>query len=418
MTPELPYETGGGGRGLEFSLCRRLVERGHQVLNLSPVLAGEAEHAQALRNVGVENWTVARPRSHVREALSAVGAEPRVLATAVRAPVRALEMRVFWVALRQTALRAVAEWRPDIVVVGHDMAAAWACELPPSLPAVLTLHNLTWHWYLSRAQLRGGLAALPLRAEAVRYRRYLLRVLPRFDAAVVFSTIEAAELRRLSRVPASVIPAGLDTEALTPAPEPPGPPRVIFTGTLSYPPNGQGIIWFTEHVWPQVLRQLPDAQLDIVGRSPPPSVLGLGARPGVNVVGPVANMAPYFARAHAVVVPILTGAGIRVKIVEAMAAGRAIVSTSRGWEGLPHVEPDEHLLVADRPEDFAAATVRVLTDPAARNLLAVKARTLVEQHYTWRRLGDEVETVLERVLATSQTPSQPARTADDERELA
>ena len=89
-------------------------------------------------------------------------------------------------------------------------------------------------------------------------------------------------------------------------------------------------------------------------------------------------MAPFFAQATAVVVPILTGAGIRVKIVEAMSAGRAIVSTSLGWEGLPHVEPGRHLLVADEPAAFAAATLRLLREPELRGRLAKDARALAE----------------------------------------
>ena len=127
LTPELPYEPGGGGgRGHEYFQCWRLVELGHDVLNISPVTPQEGPHAQALRDVGVENWTLERPASHRSEVVAAVRADPRVLATAVVAPVRALEMRVFWVGMNQLAQRAVSEWRPEVAVIGHDMAAAWA----------------------------------------------------------------------------------------------------------------------------------------------------------------------------------------------------------------------------------------------------------------------------------------------------
>ncbi|HEX4008593.1 MAG TPA: glycosyltransferase [Solirubrobacteraceae bacterium] len=413
MTPELPFEPGGGGgRGREYFLCRRLVERGHQVLNISPASPQEMLQAQALRDVGVENWVLERPTSQLREVANAVRAEPQVLATAAVAPIRALEMRVFWVSLRALAQRAVSEWRPDVVVVGHDMAAAWAQPLPASLPAVLTLHNLTWHWYGSRARRTSGIPAALLRAEAGRYRAYILRMLGRYQAAVAVSTIEAEEVRRSSPIPVSVIPTGVDTTITRPGPEQPGPPRLVFTGTLGYQPNSQGIGWFADHVWPEVLRAVPDAQLDIVGRAPPPSVLALDDRPGITVVGPVPVMGPYFDRAHAVIVPILTGAGIRVKIVEAMAAGRAIVSTSLGWEGLPHLVPGEHLLVGDDPATFAAATIRLLRDPELRRRLATQARSLAERHYDWRALGDEQEAVLQRALASvSAPPERPASAA-------
>lgn len=407
MTPELPYEPGGGGgRGREYFLCRRLIERGHDVLNISPVTPEEAPHAHALRDVGVENWVLERPASQLREVAAAVRAEPRVLAAAAIAPMRALEMRVFWVGLRALARRAVAEWSPDVVMVGHDMAAAWAQPLPASIPAVLTLHNLVWHWYLSRARRTKGGHAILLRAEAARYRAYTLRMLGRYQAAVAVSTIEAAEVRNTSQVPVSVIPTGVDTRVTAPRPEQPGPPRLVFTGTLSYQPNSEGIAWFADHVWPEVLRAVPNAQLDIVGRGPPSSVLALDDRPGINVIGPVPVMGPYFDRAHAVIVPILTGAGIRVKIVEAMAAGRAIVSTSLGWEGLPHVVSGQHLLVADDPAPFAAAAIRLLREPELRQRLAGQGRSLAERHYDWRKLGDEQEAVLAGVIAGTPSPAR------------
>lgn len=402
MTPELPYETGGGGRGREYFLCRRLVESGHQVLNISPVLPAEAHFAQALRDVGAENWVARRPASHLLEVSEAALREPAVLGTAAVAPVRALEMRIFWIRLRSLVELAVRAWRPDVLVVGHDMAAGWARDVPEAIPAVLTLHNLTWHWYLSRARRSHGVRALVLRAEAERYRRYVLGLLWRFSAAVAVSTLEEEELRRSTQMPVHVIPTGVDTQSIRPAPAPDGPPRLLFAGTLGYPPNAQGIGWFAEQVWPQVRQALPDARLDIAGRDPPASVIALGNREGITVVGPVPEMAPYFARARAVVVPILTGAGIRVKIVEAMANGRAVVSTSLGWEGLPYVEPGRHLLVADEPSEFAAATVRLLREPALRMQLATEARALAERRYDWRELGDQQETVLRGVLASEQ----------------
>ena len=396
LTPELPYDPGGGGgRTREFFLCKRLADLGHPVLNLSPALPHEVALADSLRSVGVENWVVRRPPAPREEVARALAAEPAVLGAALTRPVRALEMRVFWTRLRPLAERAVREWRPDVVVVGHDMAAAWACDLPRELPAVLTLHNLTWHWYLSRARRAQGAHALALRAEAARYRRHVLRVLPRFHTAVAVSTLEADEVRALGTTRVELIPTGVDTDALQPAPEiPPPPPRLLFTGTMSYPPNHQGIRWFAHEVWPRVRRALPDARLDVVGKDPPAAVQALDGRDGIAVHGFVPSMAPFFAAAHAVVVPILTGAGIRVKIVEAMSAGRALVSTSLGSEGLAHLEPGRHLLVADEPEAFADAALRLLGDPGLRARMAADARELAVREYDWRGLGDRLESVL------------------------
>jgi glycosyltransferase involved in cell wall biosynthesis len=396
----LPYEPGGGGgRTREFLLCRRLVELGHDVLNVSPALPDEVERAAAMRAAGVESWVARRPASALEEVARAVAAEPAVLAAAVTRPVRALEMRVFWTRLRALATRAVSDWRPDVMLVGHDMAAAWAAELPASLPAVLTCHNLTWRWYESRARRADPALALLLRAEAWRYRRHVVRLLPRFDSAVAVSTIEADELRALGGTRVELIPTGVDTRALRPAPEQPGPPRLLFTGTMSYPPNHQGIAWFAREVWPLVRREVPGALLDVVGKDPPADVRELDGRDGITVHGFVDSMAPFFARTQVVVVPILAGAGIRVKIVEAMSAGRAIVSTSLGCEGLAGLEDGRHLLVADEPRALAEAAVRLLRDPGLRHRMAAGARELAERSYDWRPLGDHLERVLRDAAA-------------------
>jgi glycosyltransferase involved in cell wall biosynthesis len=280
------------------------------------------------------------------------------------------------------------------VLVGHDMAAAWAIDLPAGLPAVLNCQNLTWRWYESLARRADPARALLLRAEAWRYRRHVMGVLPRFHTAVAVSTIEADDLRALGGARVELIPTGVDTSELRPAPEQPGPPRLLFTGTMSYLPNHQGIVWFAREVWPLVRRELPGALLDVVGKGPPPEVGELDGREGIAVHGFVDSMSPFFGRTQVVVVPILAGAGIRVKIVEAMSAGRAIVSTSLGCEGLPGLEDGRHLIVADDPAAFAEAAVRLLREPALRQRLAADARTLAERSYDWRPLGDQLEHVL------------------------
>lgn len=397
LTPELPHDAGGGaGRAHEYLLCRRLVELGHDVLNISPVLPSESHLARALAEVGVENWVALRPSSEVLEAIEGVAREPTLVARAAAAPVLSVEMQIFWTRLRNLAQRAVSDWRPDVVVVVHDMAAAWASWLTPGTPALLALHDLHWEWYRSRARNRRQPLAALLRAEAWRHRRQLLSLLPRYAAATAVSTTEAAQLRAAANIPVSVIPTGVDTARLRPVPERSGPPRLLFTGTMSYPPNTEGITWFAEHVWKAVREEMPEAQLDVVGRDAD-AVRGLKRFDGITVVGRVPEMGPYFARAHAVIVPILTGAGVRVKVVEGMAAGRPIVSTSVGFGGLPHVIGGRHLLVADDPRAFATEAVRLLRDPALRAELSAEARTTIERHYDWRTLGNALEAVLSSI---------------------
>jgi glycosyltransferase involved in cell wall biosynthesis len=159
---------------------------------------------------------------------------------------------------------------------------------------------------------------------------------------------------------------------------------------MNHPPNADGIAWFVREVWPQT----PDARLLVVGRDPPESVLRL-ASDRIAVTGAVPDVAPYFARATAVIVPLLSGGGTRLKILEAFAAGRAVVSTSIGAEGL-EVSDGRHLLLADGAHAFAEATGRLLADPELRARLAAEARKLVQERYDWRALGDRLEETLRR----------------------
>jgi polysaccharide biosynthesis protein PslH len=403
LTPELPYEPGGGGgRTREFFLCRRLTELGHEVVNVSPVLPSDLEQVSRLEEVGVAVRKALRPASPMEEVARAVSAEPGVLAAAVVQPRRALEMRVFWTRLRAVAMQAVEDLRPDVALVGHDMSMAWADDLPPQLPAVLTCHNLTWNWYESRARQASPAAALALRAEAWRYRRFVAAQLPRFHTAIAVSTIERDQLTEMGGARVALIPTGVDVEDLRPAPEKGGSPRVLFTGTMSYPPNSQGGAWFAERVWPLVRECLPEARLDIVGKDPPARLQTLDGREGIGVAGFVPSMAPYFDAAHVIVAPILTGAGIRVKIIEALAAGRPVVSTTLGCEGLG-LESGRHLLVEDNPQRFAEAVVRLLCDREARAELAREGRARAERDFDWRSLGDRLEAVL-RDAASNGAP--------------
>ena len=152
---------------------------------------------------------------------------------------------------------------------------------------------------------------------------------------------------------------------------------------MSWPPNAEGVRWLLREVWPLVRAEVPDARMLVVGGSPPADVEG----PGVEVPGRVPELAPWFARASVVVIPILSGAGIRLKVLDALASGKAIVSTTMGAEGAV-VEDGEHLVLADDPAAFARAVVALLRDPARAASLGAAARRLAEERYDWRVLGD------------------------------
>jgi glycosyltransferase involved in cell wall biosynthesis len=391
LTPELPYAPGGsGGSTRQFHLLRRLVERGHNVEVIAPIHHTQSHGAELLRAAGVGLRGVDRPRSRIRETLAALRRRPALAAAAWREPILAWQVDVFWTALRDFLDRAD---RPDVVLVEHDWAAAWHVDIPWSVPKVLVLENVSGGYYRARAAAAAAPVRPALALEARRFDRFDRRHLPGYDLLVAVSEEDAALAKRLVPTPCAIVPNGVDTTLF----EPSGSSEerlLLFTGTLGYPPNAEAVLWFLREVWPLLPR---DVRLRVVGPDPPAAALRL-ADERVEFTGRVPDVAPHFGAATVVVVPVLSGGGTRLKVLDALAAGRAVVSTTAGAAGIS-VRDGEHLLIADGPEEFAAATTRLLDNAGLRESLGRAGRGLVEREYDWRRLGDRLESLLSELVA-------------------
>ncbi len=165
-------------------------------------------------------------------------------------------------------------------------------------------------------------------------------------------------------------------------------------------PNQDGVKWFVKEVWPAVRASHPQATFHIVGRNPPGDIRAFSTVPGVTVVGAVPDVRPHLADAAAVVVPLLVGGGTRLKIYEAMAMGRAVVSTTIGAEGLP-VVPDKHYLNADDPAAFAAAVTQLLDNPSRRTELGTTADRFVREQYGSEPVARQFEAICQAVVAAN-----------------
>jgi sugar transferase (PEP-CTERM/EpsH1 system associated) len=203
-----------------------------------------------------------------------------------------------------------------------------------------------------------------------------------------------------------VIPTGVDTEYFQPAPGAEQPDTMVFTGAMDWSPNEDAMLHFTREVLPHIRAEVPGASLCIVGRNPPRSVQELGQIPGVQVTGTVPDIRPFLHRGAVYVVPIRSGSGTRLKIFEAMATGKAIVSTRVGAEGLP-VTSDENIILADEPREFARQVAALLRNTGDRARLGRAARQLVEQHYSWGAAAAHFDRVLCQVAHASSQPATP-----------
>jgi len=246
----------------------------------------------------------------------------------------------------------------------------------------LTLHNLPSQMARHNAAIAPGRRQrFMLGFEERNSRRVEHWALRAYDLVVAVSPEDAAALP----AGAVVVPNGVETTRLSPTPLPCAP-RVVFTGALHTLPNRDGIAWFCREVWPAVRERIPEAELSVVGARPPDEILALAELEGVSVHPDVPDVAPFLEAARVAVVPLRIGSGSRLKALEAMAAARPVVGTRIGLGGL-EAELDRDALAADEPGAFAEALARCLTDDALARRLASNGRRLVEERYSWRRIG-------------------------------
>jgi polysaccharide biosynthesis protein PslH len=249
--------------------------------------------------------------------------------------------------------------------------------------------------------LRRWIAAAYSFVQWQRLRAYERRTCQAADRVVAVSEADAQALRRLvpGLVPI-VVPNGVDMAFYAEA----GPALdiahapvegdLVFTAKMDFRPNVDAVLWFAREVLPLVRRAAPGTRFWIVGKDPHPRLAPLRDDPAVEITGWVADQRPYIAAAGVYVIPLRIGGGTRLKVLEAMAMGKPIVSTTLGCEGFD-VVPGRELLVADTPAEFAEATLRLLADPALRQRLGEAGRAFAAAGYDWRMIVPRLEAVYE-----------------------
>jgi glycosyltransferase involved in cell wall biosynthesis len=269
-------------------------------------------------------------------------------------------------------------------MVEHDFASAWARRLPGGLRAGLVFQNAAWRYWARRAQNARGPVRAASHIEAGRMRRHVRRALPRYERAWTVSEPDRAAVRELAPgLPVGLSPNGVDVSRLAGLPVAGGEDgALILTGTMSYPPNAEAAVWFVREVLPRLRAVRPDVTFTIVGRDPSEAVRRLGGVPGVVVTGRVERIEPYLARAAVAVAPLFSGGGTKLKVLEALAAGRPLVATPVAAEGIDVVDGRD-LVVAAEPEAFARAVADLLADPVRRAAMASSGRAAVVARYDW-----------------------------------
>lgn len=403
ISRDLPYPLNNGGRIRVYSLIRHL-SSSHDVDLVALDREPESpERIHAMEELCREVIAVPlaprqRPDAKRREQMLSILRRRPYAHTAHYSP----EM--------QAAIdRQLAANDYDIVQVEYAQMGYYDLGKHPG--RVLDQHNVEAEIMERAAQREGwSLRKLFYWREATKFRREEAEICRRFEHCLATSVRDRDILA--AAVPTShfhVVPNGVDCAhfdaAGTEAPS--TSDSVLFTGSLAYYPNVDGIHSFMREIFPRIRAAVPTIRFLIVGREPPPAVTAYGAHPNVEVVADVPDMREYYAKAAVVVVPLRVGGGTRLKILEAMAMAKPVVSTSVGAEGI-EVTPGTDIALADEPGAFADAVISLLAGEGSAELAAA-GRRLVEQRYDWTSIGAELEAVYEQLLCERR----PLRNGDE-----
>jgi glycosyltransferase involved in cell wall biosynthesis len=299
----------------------------------------------------------------------------------------------------QNLREALKRDRPDIIHIDSLDLYRWYSSLP-DLPIACTHHSIE----SELLRLEGTHRRNPILRGYINHQANLLenverRLAPRFALNVMTSQLDADRLRALSPdARTAVIPNGVDTDFFEPtSPSDIVPGRVAFLGPTYMFPNRDAVDFFLADAWPFVKQHCPDATFHLIGKNTPDEKARFESHHGVTCNGHVPDIRPHFSRASVSIVPIRVGGGTRLKILDAWAMGKAVVSTSVGCEGLETVD-GSNILIRDDPKDFAAAVVQLLMDGDLRERLGHEARKTAEKHYSWHVVGQKLISLYKGLL--------------------
>jgi glycosyltransferase involved in cell wall biosynthesis len=382
IAPFLPWPADFGGALRIYHLLRRLAER-YDVTLLAPAMEDEFE---ATRELGrICDVVTVRARSTPRQP---VDRRKRLLQLRAQLGARSFAELSGYSPALEAALPMIFQSR-RVDLVQYEFPSGALHRLPESRPTVFDAHNVEYELLERVARTSGSVARQIFNTtEAAKVRALERRLWRESTLVVATSERDAAAIEVTTGQNVPVVPNGVDLDyfAVDPAPE---AGHIVFTGAMRHHPNARGAIWFAREVLPLVRAKLAGVRFSIVGADPPPAVLAL-AGDGIQVTGRVPDVRPYLVSAAVAVVPLHSGGGTRLKILEAFAARVPVITTSLGAEGL-EVSSGEHLLVADTREEFAAATLLVLRERIFAQRLATAGQGLARERYGWDTILPRLE---------------------------
>jgi glycosyltransferase involved in cell wall biosynthesis len=406
LTQVLPYPLNAGPKVRAYHMLRHLAGQ-HEVTLVSFIRPDDSADAIAhLSGICRAVHTVAMQRSTWRN-LRAGG---KGLLTGLPIVIARDEIGEMQALVRRLAASQAFDvvHADQLSMSAYGLLAAQAGDLPALLDEHNAIYLLTQRMM---ADERNWARRTVIAREAKAFARYEARTCQAYDAVLTVTpedrqhllTLYPPERREALRDKFTVVPISVDPDEVAAVAHRPNPvPTILHVGTMFWPPNVAGVMWFAREVLPLIHQRLPETRFVVVGKAPPPEVQALGSDPRIVITGYVAELEPYLAEADAFVVPLHVGGGMRVKILDAWLWGLPIISTPIGAEGIELVDGD-NILLAEGAPNFADAVTRVLTDDTLNRQLRTAGRTWVEETYAWRAVYRRVDRVYAKLLTATHT---------------
>ena len=392
ITFGLPVPPDSGARLRDFNLIRR-VARHHRVSVLSLLeFEDELNHAEALQDCCVHVDGVVAKRGLMATAFAAAACLMQ------RLPVAAAPF--YHPDFFDKISRLTKNQHFDVVQFEHSFLAPYRAALAPEFKgaAVLSMHNIGVQQYRSILDMSNGFERFPAALKWWLMKGWECRFANRFQHVLSVSDTDRQSLLELGvTTDISVIENGVDCQELQPLPPShPDTEEIIFIGTMGYLPNRDAARYMVAEIFPIIRSHRPTCKLNLVGSGGNEHLADL-VKPGVvEVTGRVASPLPWYARSQLAVVPLRSGGGSRLKILEAMALGRPVVSTTLGREGLS-LEDGVDILTADDPQTFANKVVYLLESESSRQKISAAGRARVELQYDWNLLAERLVQVYQKL---------------------
>lgn len=394
VAPYLPYPVITGGYARLFNLMQRLSKK-HQLYFVAYERTGiPGIQKTVLENIFKEMKVVERPAvwrfSNILKYLVSLQPYQVILNN------RPQLIKVFRDGLQ--------EWQPDLVHIEHfHIACGIIRECRRfGVPVLISEQGVEFVIPQRIARvLKNPLQKWAMWQEAWRIRRKEIAILNQADICLEASEDDSRLIRSAGvKTPTAVVPNGVDSDYFQPQEEINAVPTLIFIGSFGFLGNIDAVLWFSSQIWPKIKNAIPDCRWLILGYRPPGRIRRLATQ-DIEVKGWVPDTREYLKQSQVVVVPLRTGSGTKLKILEALSMAKVVVTTSIGLEGI-ECESGQGLLVADKPQEFASAVIELLKDKEKRKALGQRGRLFIQNYHRWDIIAERLERIYDKIVTSRQ----------------